>query len=157
MSNDSTSKKWTTYLLPFLKGLNITPAFNLFYSQVISLQKRDTVSLQKSKKLEQNLGKVEAQLFKANKRWEKLRRKKRKAGNFFSFKGATNLSSKDSGCEVTPRRGWGASSRWIVGSFMFSLLLLLAPTGALIVIVCYYWSARRQATFSDFEHFCQYI
>ena len=30
---------------------------------------------------------------------------------------------------------------------------LLAPTGALIVIVCYYWSAR-QAIFSDFEHFC---
>ena len=30
----------------------------------------------------------------------------------------------------------------------------LAPTGALIVIVCYYWSAP---TFSAFERFCQYI
>ena len=39
-----------------------------FSSQVISLQKRDTMSLQKTRKQEQNLSKVEAQLFKANKR-----------------------------------------------------------------------------------------
>ena len=38
--------------------------------QVISLQKRDTSSLQKAKKQEQNLSKMESQLFKANKRWE---------------------------------------------------------------------------------------
>ena len=31
---------------------------------------------------------------------------------------------------------------------------LLAPTGALIVMMCYY---RSTATFPDFEHFCQYI
>ena len=41
-----------------------------FSSQVISLQKRDTMSLQKTRKQEQNLSKVEAQLFKANKRWD---------------------------------------------------------------------------------------
>ena len=31
--------------------------------------------------------------------------------------------------------------------------ILLAPTGALIVIVCYY---RSKASFWDFKHFCQY-
>ena len=36
--------------------------------QVISLQKRETVSVQKAKKLEHNLSKVEAQLLKGNKR-----------------------------------------------------------------------------------------
>ena len=75
-------------------GLDITPALNLFFSQVISLQKRDTVSLQKSKKLEQNLGKVEAQLFKANKRWEKLRRRKRKEGRFFLFQRCDELEQQ---------------------------------------------------------------
>ena len=43
-----------------------------------------------------------------------------------------------------------------IGIFFYILyifiLILLAPTGALIVIVCYYWSGG--ATFSDFEHFC---
>ena len=42
-----------------------------------------------------------------------------------------------------------------VNKLLYFVLYLLAPTGALIVIVCYYWSARQ--LFSDFEHFCQYI
>ena len=40
-------------------------------------------------------------------------------------------------------------------SLRFFYRFLLAPTGALIVVVCYYWSVA--ATFSDFLHFCQYI
>ena len=48
--------------------LNVRASSYNFSSQVISLQKRDTMSLQKTRKQEQNLSKVEAQLFKANKR-----------------------------------------------------------------------------------------
>ena len=55
--------------------LNVRASSYNFSSQVISLQKRDTMSIQKTRRQEQNLSKLEAQLFKANKRWD----------NFFYF------------------------------------------------------------------------
>ena len=58
-----------------------------------------------------------------------------------------------SGSDMGWRLEWG---KYKFSITILLLFILLAPTGALIVIVFYYWSARAP-TFSDFEHFCQYI
>ena len=43
------------------------------------------------------------------------------------------------------RFSWSHFSHWVIHRFNFAHKeSLLAPTGALIVIACYYWSARRQ-------------
>ena len=51
---------------------------------------------------------------------------------------------------------WGIYSFWFLEAWKQNTTTLLAPTGALIVAVVYYRSAT-QATFWNFEHFCQYI
>ena len=67
-------KNWShpvnIYLVHVQMFLTGTASFSIEFLawQVISLQKRETVSVQKSKKLEHNLSKVEAQLLKGNKR-----------------------------------------------------------------------------------------
>ena len=43
---------------------------------------------------------------------------------------------------------------WTALLWYFFFFISLALTGALIVLVCYYWSGTT--TFSDFKHFCQY-
>ena len=39
----------------------------------------------------------------------------------------------------------------------FGTYCLLAPTGALILLMCYYSIRSAAATFLNFKHFCQYI